>query len=349
MPLSPRAVALVACLAACSAGETTGVDPEPTDANPVTREDRTAIDASDDATAVADIATDTATFDAAPDVDLDAAFDAPADAIDDARPDLFTDARPDASPIVDVMPTDVAPMFPAYLHDGRTYDQERDYIAWEGPVGTVSLRHRDGTTLPASEGGASCAATCTETVTRIANGGRIRGRFSYVQSFSVQIASTSDPGAGTAIMDVCGTSLPRIALGGGTSSTPGFTNQPQPAFVVPTAGECAWSVRAEGGYVDLRAVTVQFRGGGPPTVDLRVDGLNGPVAYDAPATFLLSWTSTSASRCTASGAWMGARDITGSARLAGVTTGSYTYTVTCENGAGMASDSVMVFVRQPPA
>lgn len=271
MPLSPRAVALVACLAACSAGETTGVDPEPTDAAPITREDRAAVDAHDDATSATDIATDIAT-----DPDLDTARDAPADAIDDARPDLFTDARIDAAPSVDVMPTDVAPMFPAYLHDGRTYDQERDYIAWEGPVGTVSLRHRDGTTLPPSEGGASCAATCTGTVTRIANGGRIRGRFSYVQSFSVQIASTSDPGAGTAILDVCGTTLPRIALGGGTSSTPGFTNQPQPAFAVPTAGECAWSVRAEGGYVDLRAVTVQFRGGGPPTVDLRVDGLNGP-------------------------------------------------------------------------
>lgn len=334
MPLTarPHRLALVTLLAACSAGETTGVEPDPDASASVdvtTREDA----AIRDALEARDTAPDAPTIDSALDASLDA----------------LPDARTDTAPRVDVMPTDLAPMFPAYLHDGRTYDQERDYIAWEGPVNTVSLRHRDGTTLPASEGGASCSATCTETVTRIANGGRIRGRFTYVQSFSVQIASTSDPGAGAAIIDVCGTTLPRITLGGGTSSTPGFTNQPQPAFAVPTAGDCAWSVRAEGGYVDLRAVTVQFRGDGPPTVDLRVDGVNGPVSYDAPATFLLSWTSTSASRCTASGEWSGAREITGSARLVDVATGTHTYTVTCENAAGSASDTVMVFVRQPPA
>ncbi len=341
MPLTTRQhlLTLVALLAACSAGETTGVEPAPDASSPVdvaTREDAAPIDA----TITRDVPLDSAP-DSALDSALDASFDAP--------PDTRLDAATDAAPRVDVMPTDLAPMFPAYLHDGRTYDQERDYIAWEGPVNTVSLRHRDGTALPASEGGASCSATCTETVTRIANGGRIRGRFTYVQSFSVQVAATSDPGAGSAIIDVCGAALPRITLGGGSSSTPGFTNQPQPAFAVPTAGDCAWSVRAEGGYVDLRAVTVQFRGDGPPTVDLRVDGLNGPVSYDAPATFLLSWTSTSASRCTASDGWTGAREITGSARLAYVATGTRTDTVTCENGAGTASDTVMVFVRQPPA
>ncbi len=347
MTTRPHLLALVALLAACSAGETTGVDPDPDASAPVdvtTREDAPIPDVAVTRDVTLDSPLD-ASLDASLDTSLDASLDSSLDSALDAAPD----ARADAAPRVDVMPTDLAPMFPAYLHDGRTYDQERDYIAWEGPVNTVSLRHRDGTTLPASEGGASCSATCTETVTRIANGGRIRGRFTYVQSFSVQIASTSDPGAGAAIIDVCGTTLPRITLGGGTSSTPGFTNQPQPAFAVPTAGDCAWSVRAEGGYVDLRAVTVQFRGDGPPTVDLRVDGVNGPVSYDAPATFLLSWTSTSASRCTASGEWNGAREITGSARLADVATGTHTYTVTCENGAGSASDTVMVFVRQPPA
>ncbi len=150
----------------------------------------------------------------------------------------------------------VAPMFPAYLRDGRTFDQERDYIAWEGSVDYATIMHRDGTSLPPSEGGASCGGGCNENVTRIGSGGRIRGRFSYVQSFSAQLASTGEAGAGTAVIEACGMVVGRITTSGGTVA--GFTNQPQPAFSVPTAGDCDWSVRAEGGHVYLRAVTVGY-------------------------------------------------------------------------------------------
>ncbi len=254
------------------------------------------------------------------------------------RPDAFT-------PVVDGA---VVSMFPAFLRDGRTFDQERDYMAWEGPVDYATIMHRDGTSLPASEGGASCGGGCNENVTRIGAGGRVRGRFSYVQSFSVQVASTNDGGAGTAIIEACGMEVGRLNTRGGTSSVAGFTNQPQPAFMVPTAGDCPWSVRAEGGFVLFRAVTVGYRGGAPPTVDLRVDGTNGPATFDAPAAFLLSWTSTSAASCSASGSWMGPRDPFGAAMLTGVAPGMYTYTVTCANGGGTAMDSVTVTVNRPP-
>lgn len=240
----------------------------------------------------------------------------------------------------------VRPMFPAYLRDGRTFDQERDYIAWEGAVDYATIMHRDGTSLPPSEGGASCGSGCNENVTRINAGGRIRGRFSYVQTFSVQIAATGEGGAGTAVIEACGSVVGRISTAGG--STAGFTNQPQPAFSVPTAGDCDWSVRAEGGHVYFRAVTVGYRGGAPPTVDVRVNGTNGPATFDGPASFLLSWTSTSAASCVASGSWVGARDLMGSSMMTGVAPGVYRYTVTCSNGGGMTSDSVDVTVTRPP-
>lgn len=339
MPLT-RLSLCAALLAACSAGETVGVEPDaeaPADAVDVASRDEgaPAVDAPPDASLDA-----SAALDAAPATDAVVPGDVGADGP--------REAAADAPPRADVAASDAAPMYPAYLRDGRTYDQERDYVAWDGAVGYVSLRHRDGTALPPSEGGASCSAGCTEQVTRIAAGGRVRGRFSYVQSFSVQVAATAEAGAGDAVIEVCGVALPTVATQVTSSSTPGFANHPQPAFAVPTAGECAWSVRAERGYVDLRAVTVQFRGGGAPTVDLRVDGSNGPASYDAPASYLLSWTSTSASRCVAAGSWSGARDITGAARLAGIPTGTYSYAITCENGAGTATDAVTVYVRQPP-
>jgi hypothetical protein len=130
--------------------------------------------------------------------------------------------RPDAA--VTVGDSSVAPMSPAYLRDGRTFDQERDYIAWEGAVDYATIMHRDGTSLPPSEGGGSCGGGCNENVTRINSGGRIRGRMSYVQTFSVQVASTGEGGAGTAVVEACGMVVARVSTSGGTVA--GFSNQP---------------------------------------------------------------------------------------------------------------------------
>ncbi len=264
--------------------------------------------------------------------------------MDASAADTGVAPRPDAA--VTVGDSSVAPMSPAYLRDGRTFDQERDYIAWEGPVDYATIMHRDGTSLPPSEGGGSCGGGCNENVTRLNSGGRIRGRMSYVQTFSVQVASTGEGGAGTAVVEACGMVVARVSTSGGTVA--GFSNQPQPAFSVPNAGDCEWSVRAEGGHVYVRAVTVGYRGGAPPTVDVRVDGTNGPATFDAPASFLLSWTSTSAASCVASASWSGARDLMGSAMMRGVGAGNYIYTVTCANGGGTTSDSVAVTVNRPP-
>ena len=105
----------------------------------------------------------------------------------------------------------VQPVFavisPEYLKNGRTYDQENAYFNWNGSVGYVSIYHRDNTSLPPSEGGTNCGSGCTETVTRIYNGGSVSGNFTYLNTFNVQVAYTGDSAVGTAIVKACGQTI----------------------------------------------------------------------------------------------------------------------------------------------
>lgn len=151
---------------------------------------------------------------------------------------------------------------PAYLPDGRTYDQDLAYIEWSGNVSFTMLEHKDGTSLPASEGGTSCSSGCTEQVTHIGSGGMIWGRFVNLETFNIQAASTDDPNAGTLTVEACEQVISNVSLQVGSSGVPGFNNFPVPAWPVPTAGDCIWRIRANGGYVDVRAITVKYRAGG---------------------------------------------------------------------------------------
>lgn len=253
------------------------------------------------------------------------------------------DAAVPMGPIAD------ASLAAAYLPDRRTFDQEREYIVWTGDVRYVSLTHRDGTSLPADEGGASCNSTCTEQVTRIGAGGSIEGNFADLSGFRVQLASESDPGVGTAVVEACGTVIGMYSLGG-ASGTAGFNNFPLDGpWPVPSDAPCTWRIRAVGGFVDVRAVTPTYRTAvAPPTVDLRVNDTNGPLTLQDPADYVLSWTSTNAVSCVASGAWSGGQASTGAASVHGQHVGRYAYTITCENSLGSASDEVVVNVQAPP-
>lgn len=83
----------------------------------------------------------------------------------------------------------------------------------------------------------------------------------------------------------------------------------------------------------------------PPTVDLKINGSDGTisVAYNSSAT--LSWTSTNANSCYATGNWSGTKSVSGS-ESTGNLTSSTTYTVTCTGPGGSASDSVGANVQQ---
>ena len=241
-----------------------------------------------------------------------------------------------------------ASLFPKYLKSGRTYDQETDYIQWNGNVSYINLYHRDNTTKPPSEGGASCINGCTEQVTRIKDGGSVSGNFTYLKTFSVQVAYSGSSSVGTAVIKACGKTVLTQDLYLDGSSAPGFNNFPTPAWNVPTSGDCTWSISATGGYVDFRAVTTTFRSTSAPTVDLKVNNSNGPLDLAEPASYTLSWTSTNAAECTASGDWSDAQKTAGSQALSNVSSGAYTYSLTCTNPSGSASDSVVVNVSPGP-
>lgn len=145
---------------------------------------------------------------------------------------------------------------PYYLHSGRTYDHEKDYVEWDGQVSFVMLKHKDQTALPADEGGASCSGGCDEQVTRIEAGSSVWGRFKGITGINVQLASTSEAGVGQGVFSVCKTDLPAFDLGAASTGLPGFNNLPSPAHGVAASDDCEWRVKAVGGFVYFRAVTV---------------------------------------------------------------------------------------------
>ena len=240
----------------------------------------------------------------------------------------------------------VQAMYPEYLHKGRTYDQERDYIEWHGSVNYVNLYHRDNTFKPATEGGASCARGCTEQVTRIHDGGSISGNFTFLKTISVQAAYSGNSNVGHVIVRACGQTIANVNLYLPGNSTPGFNNLPAPDWNVPTDGDCTWSITASGGYVDVRAIDTTYRTATtPPVVDLKINGSDGPVDLTQPASPILSWTSSQAAGCTAGGDWSGSKATNDSEALRDLAIGSYTYILTCTNSAGSASDTVMANVH----
>ena len=99
-----------------------------------------------------------------------------------------------------------APRFALALVEGRTYDQAHDsgYIDWSGNIQYVSLKHKDKSSLPPEEGGASCASGCKEWVTRIGQKGSVSGSFAQdVSYFETMVSMSPDANTGTAKLQAC--------------------------------------------------------------------------------------------------------------------------------------------------
>lgn len=77
-----------------------------------------------------------------------------------------------------------------------------------------------------------------------------------------------------------------------------------------------------------------------PTVTLTAD----PTAVNSGATTTLTWTSTDAASCVASGSWSGAKPTSGTQSTAPLTVAS-TFTLTCSGAGGSTSKSVTVDLR----
>jgi hypothetical protein len=84
-----------------------------------------------------------------------------------------------------------------------------------------------------------------------------------------------------------------------------------------------------------------------PTVNLLINGSNGPITIGYNTAATLSWTSNNTTSCTASGAWSGSKSISGS-QSTGSVYSSQTYNITCTGAGGSASDSVTVSVQDNP-
>lgn len=86
----------------------------------------------------------------------------------------------------------------------------------------------------------------------------------------------------------------------------------------------------------------------PPTVDLKINGSNGPISILQGNNLNLTWTSTNATTCSATGAgWIGTKGVSGSENVAA--TLDSTYTLSCTGLGGNASDGVSVDVSCIPS
>lgn len=79
-----------------------------------------------------------------------------------------------------------------------------------------------------------------------------------------------------------------------------------------------------------------------PTVNISAS----PSSIDQGQSAMISWNSTDASSCTASGGWSGAKATSGSQSVSPAV--STTYTITCIGDGGSAIDSVNITVNEPP-
>ena len=78
-----------------------------------------------------------------------------------------------------------------------------------------------------------------------------------------------------------------------------------------------------------------------PIVDIRANNSNGPITIPYNSSANLTWTSSNANSCYASGNWSGTKSTSGSSSTGNLTY-SKSYTITCTGTGGSASDSVSI-------
>jgi len=79
-----------------------------------------------------------------------------------------------------------------------------------------------------------------------------------------------------------------------------------------------------------------------PVVDLKINGSDTSVTLEKGIAPTLAWTQTGATSCTASGGWTGTKAVAGGYEKGAVLGNNATYTLTCTNASGSASDTVSV-------
>ena len=131
--------------------------------------------------------------------------------------------------------------------------------------------------------------------------------------------------------------VPRVIVGSGNPD-------PVPPLSKKTY---AWDVAAPSGHnAPFSSGTFTTPNCAPPPVPtVTLAASPNPVAYNTPST--LTWSSTNATSCMASGAWSGTKAIN-DFQSTGNMTVDQTFTLTCTGPGGEASDTVVVNVLPPP-
>ncbi len=182
----------------------------------------------------------------------------------------------------------------------------------------------------------------------------------YITIFMEDIGSGPDIGWSNPVGNMCGSGLPLPPTGGGSSGYYQKINVSSYISWAAQAGEPlvskqCWADWPEWyGDYDFNDYFIVFSyvpvpiPSPLPTVNLKVNGSDGPITLQEPADYTLSWTSNNADTCTASGSWSGTKPLNGSQDVYDKPYGTYTYTIRCSNSSGSASDSVTVNVTKRP-
>lgn len=161
--------------------------------------------------------------------------------------------------------------------------------------------------------------------------------------------------------------MQRSNMIGGSWSHEGYTSNMQPAVAVAaerrvTNGEAAWNlfdsraVVPDSGNYDYNVSpqwaivpgNIDLGTPGPgnqlPTVSLSAN----PRSIASGGTTTLSWSSSDADSCQASGAWSGSKSFSGTQSIGGLTSDS-TFTLVCSNSQGSDTANVTVTIQAPGA
>jgi hypothetical protein len=195
-----------------------------------------------------------------------------------------------------------APLLATALPEGRTYDQAHNtgFIDWNTEVIYENIYHRDGSSLPPEEGGASCNSGCTENVTRLHGGGIVSGSFLRdVTYFETMVAyEWVGTGVGSATLTACSVST-TTNMTKSNNSAAGFVSL---ILSVP-AGCRDWSLSASGGHIHFRSIDALYvTPTATPTASLTPTGTLLPTntaTATAAATATATFTATSTNQPTA--------------------------------------------------
>lgn len=263
------------------------------------------------------------------------------------RPDAGTDAPVPPGTDAPVPPgTDAGPDAPRLWPDAGPRDPGpalAPALPCESPMGAAILPY-----LEILAGTVTTPGSPADLI-QLAAGTTIRVHFSHRSEFSpftfLHVGNGSFDVAG------CGFSY---SCDSPTSGGDGFESLPNgrctsSSAAVPTAGECTVTITARGGPVAFRRLDATCRSATAlPTVTLALDGM-AMLTRPAPASALLTWSTTQAVSCVADlgTGWAGPQPASGSLAVTDLLPATHEFRLVCDGPVGGTGMGTATFVVTP--